>query len=227
MDSLSPEATPEGSHPLLGVVDYGMGNLRSVERSLAFAGAATRRVVRPDDLADLAGVVLPGVGAFGDCASRLTQSGLWNPLREWVQNGSPFLGICLGYQLLFEGSAESPGVAGFGHIPGQVVRFPGGVGKIPQIGWNTIRIVRESEFTHGIQTGDFVYFVHSYFPVPKDPEWIALETEYGVPFASGVFRDALFAVQFHPEKSQRVGLKLLSNFVAVAARRGATALSSP
>ncbi len=204
-----------------------MGNLRSVEKALAFVGAAPRRVTKPDDLADLAGVVLPGVGAFGDCAARLTQTGLWGPLREWAGGGKPFLGICLGYQLLFERSAESPGIAGFGLIPGQVVRFPEGVGKVPQIGWNTFQIVHESEFTREVRSGEFVYFVHSYYPVPLDPEWIALETDYGVSFASGVCRDALFAVQFHPEKSQRVGLQLLSNFVRVAARHEATPLSIP
>lgn len=204
-----------------------MGNLRSVEKALAFVGGVPRRIANPDDLADLAGIVLPGVGAFGDCAQRLTQTGLWGPLRKWVDGGNPFLGICLGYQLLFEASAESPGVAGFGLIPGTVVRFPEGFGKVPQIGWNTIRVVRESAFTHGIHSGDFFYFVHSYFPVPRDPEWIALETEHGVPFASGVRRDALFAVQFHPEKSQRVGLRLLTNFIEVAAQRTATALSVP
>ncbi|MDD4933530.1 MAG: imidazole glycerol phosphate synthase subunit HisH [Methylacidiphilaceae bacterium] len=212
---------------MVGVVDYGMGNLRSVEKALAFVGAAPRRVAHPDDLSDLAGVVLPGVGAFGDCAARLAQTGLWTPLQEWVSGGRPFLGICLGYQLLFEGSAESPGVAGFGLIPGRVVRFPRSVGKVPQIGWNSVRILRESAFTRGIQTGDFFYFVHSYFPVPEDPECIALETDYGVPFPSGVCRDALFAVQFHPEKSQRVGLQLLTNFVGVAARRETPTLSAP
>ncbi|QSR85801.1 imidazole glycerol phosphate synthase subunit HisH [Methylacidimicrobium sp. B4] len=203
-----------------------MGNLRSVEKALAFVGAAPRRVMKPDDLADLAGVVLPGVGAFGDCAARLKETGLWSPLRAWAGGGRPFLGICLGYQLLFEGSAESPGIAGFGLIPGQVVRFPGGVGKVPQIGWNTIRIVRESAFTREVQSGDFVYFVHSYYPVPQDPQWVALETDYGVPFASGACRDALFAVQFHPEKSQRVGLQLLRNFVRVAARHEAAPRST-
>ncbi|WP_231363826.1 imidazole glycerol phosphate synthase subunit HisH [Verrucomicrobium sp. 3C] len=227
MDSFSPESACVGSRPLLGVVDYGMGNLRSVEKALTFVGAAPRRVAHPDDLSDLAALVLPGVGAFGDCASRLAQTGLWNPLREWVNRGRPFLGICLGYQLLFEESAESPGVAGLGLIPGKVVRFPKSVGKVPQIGWNSIRILRESEFTRGIQTGDFVYFVHSYFPVPSDPDWIALETEYGVAFASGVCRGALFAVQFHPEKSQRVGLQFLTNFVEVAARCEATTQSTP
>lgn len=204
-----------------------MGNLRSVEKALAFVGAAPRRVTRPDELNNLAGVVLPGVGAFGDCAARLTQTGLWNPLREWAGSGKPFLGICLGYQLLFEGSAESPGVAGLGIIPGKAVRFPEGVGKIPQIGWNTIQIVRESEFTRGVRSGDYVYFVHSYFPIPQDREWAALETDYGVPFVSAVSRGALFAVQFHPEKSDRVGLQLLTNFVDVAARHEATSLSAP
>ncbi len=204
-----------------------MGNLRSVEKALAFVGASPLRVAHPDGLAGLSGVVLPGVGAFGDCATRLAQTGLWAPLQEWIGKGKPFLGICLGYQLLFEGSAESPGVAGLGILPGKVVRFPQGVGKIPQIGWNAIRIRRESDFTRGIRSGDFVYFVHSYFPVPEETEWIAMETDYGMPFASGVSRGALLAVQFHPEKSQRVGLQLLTNFVEVAARREAAILSAP
>ncbi|VVM07776.1 glutamine amidotransferase [Methylacidimicrobium cyclopophantes] len=203
-----------------------MGNLRSVEKALAFVGATPRRVRSPDELAEVAGVVLPGVGAFGDCAVRLAQTGLWSPLRDWASSGKPFLGICLGYQLLFEESEESPGVPGFGLIPGKVIRFPERVGKVPQIGWNTIRIVRESEFTYDIRSGEFVYFVHSYFPLPRDPEWTALETDYGVPFASGVHRAALFAVQFHPEKSQRVGLRLMANFVEVTARREAALSSS-
>ncbi|WP_246186551.1 imidazole glycerol phosphate synthase subunit HisH [Methylacidimicrobium tartarophylax] len=227
MDSPSPEPASAGSRPLLGVVDYGMGNLRSVEKALAFVGAVPRRVTKPEDLTDLAAIVLPGVGAFGDCAAQLAQTGLWDPLREWAASGKPFLGICLGYQLLFEGSAESPGVAGLGVIPGKSVRFPEEVGKVPHIGWNTIRILRQSEFTREIRSGDFVYFVHSYVPVPEDPEWIALETEYGVRFASGVCRGALFAVQFHPEKSQRVGLQLLRAFVEVAACRERPTRSAP
>ncbi|CAB4244353.1 Imidazole glycerol phosphate synthase subunit HisH [Methylacidimicrobium sp. AP8] len=204
-----------------------MGNLRSVEKALASVGADPRRVTAPESLADLSAVLLPGVGSFGDCAARLTQAGLWGPLREWIAGGNPFLGICLGYQLLFEGSAESPGATGLGIIPGEVVRFPARVGKVPQIGWNTVRILRPSPFTQGIRSGDFVYFVHSYFPVPEDPEWVALETDYGVPFASGVCRGMLFAVQFHPEKSQRVGLRLLANFVDVAARRETAAPANP
>lgn len=227
MDSLLPKSPLGDRRPRIGVVDPGMGNLRSVEKALAFVGADTRRVTNPEDLADLAGLVLPGVGAFGDCAARLAQTGLWTPLRDWASEGKPFLGICLGYQLLFEGSAESPGVAGLGVLPGRVTRFPAGVGKVPHIGWNTIQIVRESELTRGVRPGDYVYFVHSYFPVPDDPQSISFETEYGISFASGVCRDLLFGVQFHPEKSQRVGLRLLANFVEAAALHETAAPSVP
>ena len=203
------------SLPVLGLVDYGSGNLRSVQRALEHAGGDCILVHKPADAADCAALVVPGVGSFGDCARQLREAGLWDFLREWIAAERPYLGICLGYQLLFESSEESPGVEGLGALMGKVVHFPKDSGlKIPHMGWNQLHINAPSDrlmkgFT---QTPDF-YFVHSYYPVPEDPSVITSTCHYGVEFAASVTKGKLSAVQFHPEKSQSLGLTMLRNFI--------------
>jgi len=198
---------------LVGVVDYGSGNLRSVGKALEASGAGTELISNPERLEGVDAVVVPGVGAFGDCASNLRATGLWEPLREWIGSGRPYLGICLGYQLLFESSEESPGVAGLGVLPGRVVRFSGGGLKVPHMGWNTLTGLRGPLF-QGLPEETSVYFVHSFYPVPEETSLASATCEYGVRFAASVSRGALHATQFHPEKSQVAGLAILRNFLA-------------
>jgi len=199
----------------IGVVDYGSGNLRSVCKALEAAGARSTLVADPSGLAGLDAIVVPGVGAFGDCAANLRATGLWEPLREWIASGRAYLGICLGYQLLFESSEESPGVAGLGVLPGKVVRFAVGQGlKVPHMGWNTLSGLRGPLYA-GLPEELSVYFVHSYYPVPEDPSLASATCEYGVRFAASVTRGALHATQFHPEKSQAAGLAILRNFLSI------------
>jgi glutamine amidotransferase len=212
-----------GDQGLIGIVDYGMGNLRSVEKALQAVGAKTRFVTGPAELDGIQGLVLPGVGAFTDCVHNLQATGLWQPIQDWIAADKPFFGICLGYQMLFEGSEEGPGVPGLGVFQGQVVHFPKSGLKVPQMGWNGVQILKPSAFTEGVAEDDHVYFVHSYYPKPVDESLVAMTTEYGIPFASAVGRGHLFATQFHPEKSQRVGLRLLRNFVELASHNAVPA----
>ena len=202
---------------MIAIVDYGMGNLRSVEKALARTGAAVRVTSDPRSIGDARGVVLPGVGAFGACMENLASRGLVEPVRDAVASGKPFLGICLGLQLLFEESEEFGPIRGLGILPGRVVRFGGssleGL-KIPQMGWNRLRIRRAVGELAGIDEGAYVYFVHSSYVVPSEPELIAATTDYGVEFTAAITWKNVFACQFHPEKSQGVGLRLLANFVA-------------
>ncbi len=198
---------------MIGIIDYGMGNLRSVEKAFQTSGASTRFVQDPKCFDSLQGLVLPGVGAFGDCVKNLRASGMWEPIKTWVREGRPLFGICLGYQMLFDSSEEAPGVEGLGILKGKVIRFKSATLKIPQMGWNQIYRSKATPALEGIEEGAYVYFVHSYYPVPDDSSAIALETEYEVRFASGIQLGALFGVQFHPEKSQRVGLRMIRNFV--------------
>jgi glutamine amidotransferase len=201
----------------IAIVDYGMGNLRSVEKGLARTGVATRVTSDPGEIRGARGVVLPGVGAFGACMENLRARGLDDTIRDVVASGKPFLGICLGLQLLFEESEEFGPVRGLGILPGKVVRFAGpdvdGL-KIPQMGWNRLKIRRPVAELAGLAPDPFVYFVHSYYVVPADPELTVASTEYGIEFTSAVARANVFACQFHPEKSQAVGLAILENFVA-------------
>ena len=203
----------------IAIVDYGMGNLRSVQKAFERVGQAADVTADADRIAAAPGVVLPGVGAFGACMANLTAAGLLEPVRHVLASGRPFLGICLGMQLLFEESEEFGPVKGLGILPGRVVRFvPDRERKIPHMGWNQVRVVRRAPQLAGVDDGAFVYFVHSYYPVPADPSLVATTTTYGPEFASSVVRDNLFACQFHPEKSQRVGLRLLESFLALVAR---------
>lgn len=203
---------------MVGLIDYGAGNLRSVEKALRYLGAQVRLAKSPADLRDVTAVVLPGVGAFDDCIHALQKQELFDTVRTAIHSGRPFLGICVGYQALFEESEEFNSRAkGLGLFQGKVVRFPSLPGlKIPQIGWNQLEITREDcPLFQGIPSGSHVYFVHSFHPAPTDPSIIAARTEYGVPFASAIWRDNVYATQFHPEKSQAVGLRLLKNFLSL------------
>lgn len=205
---------------MIALLDYGSGNLRSVEKALLKVGADVRVTTTPAGMKDARAVVLPGVGAFDDCITAMQRQELLTGVKEFIKTGRPFLGICVGYQALFEKSEEfNSCAAGLGIFQGKVVRFTEQPGlKIPQIGWNQIEITRpDCPLYRGIASGSYVYFVHSFFPKPLDPSIAATRTDYGEKFASSVWKDNVFATQFHPEKSQEVGLRLLKNFVALAA----------
>jgi len=201
---------------VIAVVDYGMGNLRSVSKALEHVGAKVKVSDRAQDLKEASGIVLPGVGAFKDAVRNLKGKGLWEAIVKEVERGKPLLGICLGLQLLFEKSYEFGKNEGFGFIKGEVVKFelPKEY-KIPHMGWNQVYRRKESSLLKGIKEGDFFYFVHSYYVKPEERETILTETDYGIYFTSSVEKDNVFGVQFHPEKSQRVGLKLLENFLRI------------
>jgi len=197
---------------MIALIDYGSGNLRSVSKALEHEGADVRLVDSPEELQKARAVVLPGVGAFGDCVRNLQERKLWNPINDWLSSGKPFLGICLGYQLLFESSEETPGVRGFGYFRGQVRRFQDERLKIPHMGWNSLDR-NEHMLWRGLPRNPFVFFVHSYYPVPEDDSIVTSRTTYGETFAASVARDNVSAVQFHPEKSQDIGLAILKNFI--------------
>ncbi len=200
------------------IVDYDSGNLRSVEKALQAVGAPAVVSRDPARVADAAAIVLPGQGAFPDCMRKLEAFGLAQVVRDRILAGVPFLGICLGYQLLFDETEEHGGCTGLGILRGRVVRFPHPADgaparlKVPHMGWNRIRKRAPAPVLRDVEDGAWVYFVHSFYPVPEDPDVVATVTEYGVTFASSVARDNLYACQFHPEKSQRVGLALLRGF---------------
>lgn len=197
---------------MIAIIDYRMGNLRSVQKGFEHAGVAD--VVVTDDPAIVSaadGIVLPGVGAFRDASANLKASGLWDPVLARVAAGTPFLGICLGMQLLADVGLEDGEWEGLGIVPGACSRLPGGV-KIPHIGWNTVAYPRESRLFDGIAEGTAFYFVHSYRLEPVDSSCIIGVAEYGVPFAAAVQVGSAYAVQFHPEKSSEMGLRLLANF---------------
>jgi glutamine amidotransferase len=201
---------------MIALLDYGSGNLRSVEKALRKVGGEVRRVVRPEDLKPARAAVLPGVGAFDDCITAMQKQELLGAIKEFIASGRPFLGICVGYQALFEKSEEfNSCAAGLGIFKGKVVRFTRQPGlKIPQIGWNRLELAQPNcPLFKEIADGSYVYFVHSFFPQPEDASLAATRTTYGETFASSVWQENVFATQFHPEKSQDVGLKLLSNFV--------------
>src|SRR6266446_3074850 len=206
--------------PVIALIDYGSGNLRSVHKALRYLEADVRLVTRPAEMKDARAVVLPGVGAFDDCLNALQKQDLLEACRDFIKSGRLFLGICGGYQALFEKSEEfNSCAAGLGVFQGKVVRFAEKQDlKIPQIGWNQIEVVRaDCPILRGIPSGSYVYFVHSFFPKPVDPSIVATRTTYGETFASAVWKENVFATQFHPEKSQKVGMQLLKNFVQLAA----------
>ena len=209
---------------MIALLDYDSGNIRSVEKALRKVGADVHRTRTADGMRGASAVVLPGVGAFDDCVNALQRQDLLDGVRRWIAEGRPFLGICVGYQALFERSEEFNSCAlGLGIFKGPVVRFQPTPEeprlKIPQIGWNQVEIARpDCPLYRGIPDGSWFYFVHSFYPQPEDPTIVATRTNYGRPFASSVWRDNVFATQFHPEKSQENGLKLLANFAELAAK---------
>ncbi len=200
---------------MIAIIDYGMGNLRSVSKAFEAVGhqAVVTRDARVIGNADH--VVLPGVGAFGDCMANIEQYGLVEPIRTAIQSGKPFLGICLGLQVLFSESEEFGPHRGLDIIPGKVRRFEGGQAlKVPHMGWNQVHVQRACPLFDGIADGSDWYFVHSFFVDPTDKQLAATTTTYGIPFVSSVWKDNVVACQFHPEKSQAVGLRLIKNFGA-------------
>lgn len=225
---------------MVTIIDYGIGNLRSIEKAFEAVGAGVVRTDDPELIAQAERVVLPGVGAFGACAGEIRRRGLEGPIHDAIRAGKPFLGVCVGMQLLFEESEEMGRHRGLGVLPGRVVRFAGRLEpalagdtceartsvadmdveadvrekplKVPHMGWNTVSIEHASPLLRGIEPGDFFYFVHSYHAVPDVPSDVLAATDYGVSFPAIVGRNNVFGVQFHPEKSHRNGLRILKNF---------------
>jgi glutamine amidotransferase len=211
---------------MIAIVDYGMGNLRSVSKAFQSQGFTVNVTRDPGDIREASGLVLPGQGAFGDCVKNLEENGIFQTIKEFIQSGKPYLGICLGLQVLFEGSEESPGVAGLGLLKGKVVRFPSFKKerlKVPHMGWNRIGIRKKTALLEGIPDGSWFYFVHSYFPVPEDESVIAITCTYGLEFTAAVATGNIFACQFHPEKSSAYGLLLLRNFGLLCGEKMKTA----
>ena len=197
---------------MIAVLDYGIGNLRSAEKALQHLGVDAALTTDPAVARQAAGVVLPGVGAFGRCMEQLRESGLEPVVHEAVEAGTPFIGICVGMQMLFDASEEAPGVKGLGIIPGEVRRLTVTSERLPHMGWNTLRIRAGSKLFEGIDDGSWLYFVHSYAPVPDDETVVAATTDYGGTVVAAVEQGRLWATQFHPEKSAANGLQLLRNF---------------
>ena len=199
---------------MIAIIDYGMGNLRSVQKALEAVGADAVVSSQPQTVMDADSVVLPGVGAFKDCMDNLDRLGLVEVVRKSIQSGKPFLGICLGLQLLFEQSIEFGTVEGLGILPGKVVRFhfDDPALKVPHMGWNTLTINKPSPLFESMDAHPYYYFVHSYYVVPADRDMVATTTQYGGEFVSGIQHDNIHAFQFHPEKSQKQGLAMLEKF---------------
>jgi glutamine amidotransferase len=217
---------------MMALVDYGMGNLRSVEKALARVGADVRIVSEAKSVLAAEALVLPGVGAFGDCLANLQKAGLIDAIQQFIASKRPFLGICLGFQALFESSEEAPGVKGLAIFPGTVPRFQfNGAAtkagksapplKVPHMGWNQLQIKKaDCPLLKGVADGSYVYFVHSYYCQPANAFVVCATTGYGIEFCSMLWVGNVFATQFHPEKSQAVGLTMLENFVAFTEARG-------
>lgn len=204
------------SEKTIAIIDYGAGNLRSVEKALMSLGAACKVTAGPEELLRADAAVLPGVGAFGDAMNELRARGLEESIRRFAASDKPFLGICLGLQILFDSSEESPGAKGLGLLPGKILRIPAGEGlKVPHMGWNSLTFPRESRLFAGLGEEPYVYFVHSYYLQAGLPETITACTQYGVGIHAAVERGNLFACQFHPEKSGTAGKRILRNFLDV------------
>ena len=197
---------------MITVIDYGSGNLRSVEKGFLKAGFDVKVTNRPEDVQKAEAIVLPGVGAFRDCMQELTNLGMTDVLVEAIKKGTPYLGICLGMQILFSGSVEFGSCKGLDILKGNVVRFESGELKVPQMGWNQLNIKKNSPLFNEIPDKSYFYFVHSFYVVPDDAGIISTTTDYGIEFTSSVCKDNIYAVQFHPEKSQSLGLQMLRNF---------------
>ena len=205
-----------GAVCLIAVIDYGAGNLRSVELAFRRIGVPAKATGDAEDILAASGVILPGVGAFADAMGALESRGLISVIQEYAASGRPMLGICLGMQALLDGSEEGPGVAGLGLIPGRVVRLPDCGLKIPHIGWNSLRAAKRHPLLAGLPDEPYAYFVHSYACAAADPADVLTVTESGAPFHSAVQKGNVMGVQFHPEKSGRDGERILRNFAAMA-----------
>jgi glutamine amidotransferase len=199
------------NNPMIAIIDYGMGNLRSVEKGFQKAGIDAGVVTAPRAIDDAQALVLPGVGAFRDCMKNLEQMSLTEPVVRSIRKGKPFLGICLGLQVLFSESEEFGICKGLDVFPGRVVKFQTGL-KVPHMGWNNVKMVRKPPIFEEIPDESFFYFVHSFYVVPLDNDVIAATTDYGGTFVSMVWKENIIATQFHPEKSQETGLRVLKNF---------------
>ncbi|WP_372807113.1 imidazole glycerol phosphate synthase subunit HisH [Pontiella sp.] len=199
---------------MIGIIDYGMGNLGSVTNAFRFLELEAKIITRKQEMDGCRALILPGVGAFGDCMGHLVEHDFVGAIKDWTDAGKPLMGICLGLQALFKSSEESPGVEGLGLLPGTVKRFdlPREL-KVPQIGWNRmVEVQPDCPMFEGIDDRSFFYLVHSYYVVPDSPDLVAGKTEYGIDYCSCVWKENIFATQFHPEKSQAVGLRMLRNF---------------
>lgn len=203
---------------MIAVIDYGAGNIKSVENAVRFLGEESVLTSEPETILGADKVILPGVGAFGDAMERLRSQGLDKVIHQAADSGRPFLGICLGLQLLFERSEESPGVEGLGILPGEILRIPdqGGL-KVPQIGWNDLAYPdpKDGRLFKNVPEHSYVYFVHSYYLKASDPSIVKATTQYGVTIHASVEKGNVFACQFHPEKSERIGMQILRNFLSL------------
>lgn len=201
---------------MIAIIDYDAGNIKSVEKALQFLGEEVLVTRYAESILTADGVILPGVGAFGDAMEKLHAYGLVPVIRECAARNIPFLGICLGLQLMFESSEESPGVAGLGLLRGRIIRIPADNGlKVPHIGWNNLSFPNKGRLFAGLPESPYVYFVHSYYLQAEEPEIVTATAEYGVSVHASVEKGSLFACQFHPEKSSEVGMQILRNFIRV------------
>ncbi|MCX4341390.1 MAG: imidazole glycerol phosphate synthase subunit HisH [Lachnospiraceae bacterium] len=201
---------------MVAIIDYDAGNIKSVEKAVALLGHEAMLTRDREEILAADHVILPGVGAFGDAMEKLHSYGLVSVIREAVDKKIPFLGICLGLQLMFDSSEEAPGVEGLGLLPGRIIRIPEGEGlKIPHIGWNSLSFPNQGRLFQGIEEGAYVYFVHSFYLKADDPQIVKAATEYGTTIHASVELDNVFACQFHPEKSSETGLKILQNFLRI------------
>lgn len=198
---------------MIAIIDYGAGNLHSVKNALDFLGADSVIIGNADEIKNADKVILPGVGAFGDAMKCLENSGLADTVKEVISDGKPFLGICLGLQMLFEESEETPNVNGLGIFKGKAVKIPDTGLKIPHMGWNSITVTKDSKILKDIGSEPYVYFVHSYYIKPEDKSVVSAYTEYGERLDIAVEKDNVFATQFHPEKSGDLGMRILKNFI--------------
>ena len=201
---------------MIAIVDYDAGNINSVEKAVRHLGYDCRTTRNRDEIINASSLILPGVGAFGDAMGRLSEYGLVDVIKDHISSGKPFLGICLGLQLLYEESEENPGIRGLGILRGTIKKIPKQDGlKVPNIGWNSLQFPREGKLFSGIGEGSFVYFVHSYYLSAKDRDTVTATIDYGTGIDASVEKDNVFACQFHPEKSSSVGLKILQSFLEI------------
>lgn len=204
---------------MIAIIDYGAGNIQSVYKALKYLGIDCAITSDKNEILNADGAILPGQGEFSDCMNSITESGIKDTVMEFINTGKPFLGICVGLQLLFEGSEESPDTKGLGIFKGIIKRIPNGEGlKIPHMGWNSIDIVKNDKLFNGIENGSYFYFVHSYYLDAEEKDIVSTQTEYGVKIDASVSRDNIYATQFHPEKSGEVGLEILKNFNKIASK---------